>query len=93
MEVEKRGNSRNTISKAQAVLQPMPKHKPNFSFVQVTLKYIWLLSSSSMDLYLRTNHYEGWDTAIDTHTGSAVDNYLCNPEDVKMLQSFVQCQG
>lgn len=46
-----------------------------------------------MDLYLRTNHYEGWDTAIDTHTGSAVDNYLCNPEDVKMLQSFVQCQG
>lgn len=58
------GNTMNTISKALTVLQHMPKHKPPFAFVQVTLKYIFLQPNGRMDLYLSTNHYEAGDTAV-----------------------------
>lgn len=62
------GNTMNIISKVLTVLQHMPKHKPDFSFLQVTLKYILLLSNGSMDLYLSTNHYNVWGHSyICTH--------------------------
>lgn len=62
------GNTMNMTSKALTVLQHMPKHKPDFPFLQVTLKYILLLSNGSMDLYLSTNHYQVWGHSyIYTH--------------------------
>jgi len=62
------GSTMNVISKVLTVLQHMPKHKPGISFLQVTLKYILLLSNGSMDLYLSTITTKFGDTAIHTHT-------------------------